>query len=616
MSCSTIPRYSIAIGTQIERCVRDSRAPDHSRPRPQQLPKTSGLGTIGGPWSHVRCCGLEGRVPVARALVVTVCLFLNAGVFAAAPHGVTFAQSAKSVATYDFVEVAINVPNPPAGNPFSDVEVTGEFAGEGGGSLSVDGFCDSDDGSLFRIRFMPVRPGRHNYSVLYRHRGTEAKRIGTFTARKGKRRGLLRVDREHPWHFVYEGTGEHYFWNSTTAYWLLGWREDSIIRESIDRLTKLKVNRIRVALSGRTRDGNRWKEPDVKPNEKFQFRLEPWLAARPENIEDPGYDVTRFNLEHFRKAERMLRHARERDMIVSLIFHLDGRDKGVDPFGHDGMGGPDELRYYRYVVARLASFANVMWDVTNEYRLFRNDPWAEQMGAFIKECDPYDHLTSVHGHETFNFRTSPWADFAMYQSWDEHGGYDFMLKNREEQAKTGRPMPQVNEEYGYEDHYPFPWGEGRKWPARAADNRRRLAWEMTMAGCYQTTGERANVPGMGGWITGRGNQEMTMPKDYVHMREFFETFEWWKLEPANRLVQGGYCLGKAHGPYIVYLARGGSVRIDLTPEKAGSYFVRRFNPRTGQWTRIGKVRELIAGEPWQTPDTGDAEDWVFVLEKR
>ncbi len=98
------------------------------------------------------------------------------------------------------------------------------------------------------------------------------------------------------------------------------------------------------------------------------------------------------------------------------------------------MGGKDEQRYYRYAVARLAAFSNVMWDVTNEYRSFRNDAWAEKMGAFIKRCDPYDHLTSVHGHGDFRFQTSPWADFAMYQRWDQAGGYRFMLDNREKQA--------------------------------------------------------------------------------------------------------------------------------------------------------------------------------------
>jgi len=32
----------------------------------------------------------------------------------------------------------------------------------------------------------------------------------------------------------------------------------------------------------------RWKEPEVKPTDKFQFRLEPWRAARATDIENPG----------------------------------------------------------------------------------------------------------------------------------------------------------------------------------------------------------------------------------------------------------------------------------------------------------------------------------------
>ena len=160
------------------------------------------------------------------------------------------------------------------------------------------------------------------------------------------------------------------------------------------------------------------------------------------------------------------------------------------------------------------------------------------MGAFLKQCDPYDHVTSVHGHGQFPFRTSEWADFAMYQSWDEGGGYRFMLNNRVEQQKTGRPIPQINEEYGYEDHYPV-WGGSRKAPARSADNRRRLAWGMYMAGGYQTTGERADTgtgwgPDTGGgWINGRGDDSMTMLKGYGHIVDFFTALPWWRLEPDN-----------------------------------------------------------------------------------
>jgi hypothetical protein len=527
---------------------------------------------------------------------------------------ITFSQPATQVDCYDFVEVMIRVAPPVTANPFTDVTVSGEFTRDGGVPLRADGFCDADDGSVFRIRFMPTQPGRHAYSIEIHGSGLDARHTGTFAARASNRKGPVRVDKEHPWHFMREGTGEHYFWNSTTTYWLLGWRDDAIIRESLDRLAMLKVNRIRVALNGRTHDGMRWKEPEVKPTDKFQFRLEPWRASRPTDIENPGYDVTRFNLEHFRKTDRMLRHAREDDIMVSLIFHLDGRDKGVDPFGHGGMGGPDEQRYYRYVIARYGAFANVMWDVTNEWHLFRNESWVEQMGAFIKDCDPYKHLTSVHGRGDFPFRASTWCDFAMYQSWDEHGGYAFMLKNRQEQAKTGRPIPQVNEEYGYEDHYPSPWGEGRVWPARAAGNRRRLAWEMTMAGCYQTTGERAKVPGMGGWITGRGNGEMTMLKGYARIREFFERMHWWELEPRPDLVSSGgaLCLASIEAPsyanYVIYLPAGGSTRLTLA---AGNYAPRLFDPRTGESRDFSPVSAGIENGVWNTPPTPDDQDWVW-----
>jgi hypothetical protein len=130
----------------------------------------------------------------------------------------------------------------------------------------------------------------------------------------------------------------------------------------------------------------------------------------------------------------------------------------------------------------------------------------------------------------------------MYQSWDESGGYDYMLRNREQQAKTGRIIPQVNEEYGYEDHYPQGWGENRTAPARSAETRARIAWEIYLAGGYQTTGERANQgtgtgPDTGGgWINGRGDDAMTMLELYGHMYDFFTSVTWWEMEPDTNLV--------------------------------------------------------------------------------
>src|SRR5689334_5726663 len=140
---------------------------------------------------------------------------------------VKFEQSGTVIDCYDFVEVSISVPKPPAGNPFLDADISGEFAHQGEtANVRVDGFCDSEDGSLFRIRFMPATPGKYTYTVIYKRGGDGWHHTGSFTARGGKQKGIVRVDQEHPTHFVYEGTGEHFFYNSTTAYWLLGWKDD------------------------------------------------------------------------------------------------------------------------------------------------------------------------------------------------------------------------------------------------------------------------------------------------------------------------------------------------------------------------------------------------------
>jgi hypothetical protein len=205
----------------------------------------------------------------------------------------------------------------------------------------------------------------------------------------------------------------------------------------------------------------------------------------------------------------------------------------------------------------------------------------------------------------------------MFQSWDEHGGHAFMLLNREQQTKANRPIPQVNEEFGYEDHYPT-WGEARKPPARSADNRRRLAWGMVMAGGYATTGERADrgtgrgADSGGGWINGRGDATMTLLDGHARMVEFFTAFPWFQASPRDDLVDNGaWALAEPGRTYAIYLPEGKAARVSLDP---GRYHARRFDPRTGAWEDLGTVE----GSRWTTapvPSDPEGADWVFLLER-
>src|SRR5262249_26875253 len=266
---------------------------------------------------------------------------------------VTFTPSADKVEAYDFLEVTLGVRKPTAKNPFTDVSVSGQFQREGGEQTTVEGFCDAADGSTYRIRFTPSKPGKYTYDLSLRQGDVIRKHTGTFEATAGQRRGVLRVDKDHPWHFVWEGTREHYFMNGNTAFLLMGWQDEKVIREALDRQHRLKVNRLRVLLSG-GRSSSFWGEPII-PSKEFHAFLNVWPAKHPDDPTHPDFDYARFNLDHWQRFERMLRHARSLDLIISVV--LDWNDSRVHPVANSD----DERRYFKYAANRFGAFSNVTW---------------------------------------------------------------------------------------------------------------------------------------------------------------------------------------------------------------------------------------------------------------
>jgi len=543
----------------------------------------------------------------------------TAGPALASPTNVSFSLSAPTVDAYDFVEVTINVTSPDAKNPFTDAAVEAQFGRSGESKrLSVNGFCDSADGSVFRARFMPWAPGDYSYSVTYRQGAFTKADSGKFHAVAGHRRGPVRVDPQYPWHFIWEGTGEHYFFNGTTAFWLMGWHEDRVIQYIIDRLHGMKINRIRALISGATE--TLWGEP-VMPGENFNTFLRPWIAERPESLDNPGIDFTRFNTPYWQKWERMLRYARERDVIISAIIDISTHHAQA------AAGSEDERRYIRYAVARLSAFSNLNYDLGDDLDSFRDEKWAHATGTMIENLDPYKHLATSHPvYRQHQDRASDWFGFTSIQNWS-HRQHALMLEEREIQKKTGRIIPQTNEEYGYEDHYPH-WAPAP--PLESAETLRQMAWDIAMAGAYGTAGESCrrgtNVwpDSGGGWINGRGDDTMVMLKGYEHMVDFFTSFEWWRTEPHDELVsKPAYCLAKLGEIYAVYIPlrplcvnvehfgyedECGDITIKLEP---GTYNAKWFSATTGEVVPLPPVQ----GPSWTLPNPPGWMDWALLIEK-
>jgi Protein of unknown function (DUF4038)/Domain of unknown function (DUF5060)/Putative collagen-binding domain of a collagenase len=524
------------------------------------------------------------------------------------PRELSFSQSVASVEAYDFVEITVNVVGPDARNPFTDVALRGSFGKVGSSErINVTGFCDSMDGSVFRIRFMPLSPGDYGYSVTYRQGDLQKTYSGAFRATDGHRRGPIRDDPKYPWHFIWEGTGEHYFFNGTTAFWLMGWRDERTINNSIDRLRRLKINRIRVLLAGAA--NTFWGEP-VMTGGNFTLMLRPWIAQAPESFDHPEIDYIRFNIPYWQKWERMLQFARDRDVIVSVILDISTHHAQPAP------ASEDERRYIGYAVARLSAFSNITYDLGDDLDSFRDEKWAHEAGTLIESWDPYKHLATSHPvHREHQDRVSDWFGFTSIQDWSRNQ-HALMLEERQIQMRTGRIIPQTNEEYGYEDHYPL-WAPPP--PGDSADTLRRVAWDIAMAGAYGTAGETArrgtNIwPDTGGgWLNGRGDDTMVMLKGYEHLVDFFTRFQWWKTEPHDELVNNGaYCLADPGEIYAVYLPKGGDVTVKL---ERGNYEASWFNAFTGETISL----QPVEGPLWTSPNAPappKGMDWALLLKKR
>jgi len=517
---------------------------------------------------------------------------------ASTPGAVAFTQSAPATAVFDYVEVTAKVSRPAVGNPFTEAALTGDFEPVGSAAgATMDGFCDSTDGSRYRIRFMPSKAGQHAFHVTLRLGQENHTYSGQFTATDEHRRGPIRADPAYPWHFIWEGTGEHYFFNGTTAYWLMGWRDEPTIQYCIDRLTRLKVNRMRVSLSSRTRCAY---GEAVMNGARWNVYLSAWPARDASDLTHPDFDFSRFRLPYWEEFERMLRYAREKDMIISVVLGMND-----DPV-HPAAGSEDEHRYLRYAIARLGAFSNITWDLGDDLDGFRDEKWTHETGMAITAWDAHRHLATSHPMKTvYQDRAASWFGFTSYQDWGRHQ-HALMLESRKLQERAGRIIPQTNEEYGYEDHYP-------EWAAPGSDSAevlRRTAWDIYMAGAYQTAGESArrgtNIrPDTGGgWMNGRGDDTQSLFLGYGHIVEFLTGFEWWKTNPRDDLVDNGsYCLAEPGRAYAVYLPHGGKVSVRLEP---GDYQAQWFNPTSGQWVPISPD---ATGPLWASPQPPDYAGW-------
>ena len=117
---------------------------------------------------------------------------------------VSFSHTEGEIQVNDFIEFSIDFTVPLEGiNPFTDVEIIGDFYLENSKHKKIYGFCDSQDGKTFRLRFMPEIYGNYSFKIQIRFNDYHEEFKGKFTAINSYIRGIVDVCKEFPTHFKF-----------------------------------------------------------------------------------------------------------------------------------------------------------------------------------------------------------------------------------------------------------------------------------------------------------------------------------------------------------------------------------------------------------------------------
>jgi Domain of unknown function (DUF5060)/Protein of unknown function (DUF4038)/Domain of unknown function (DUF5605) len=433
-----------------------------------------------------------------------------------APPGTSRAEPA--VEQWGMAEIVLRGPS--GGNPFTEVELSARVT-RGDHALEVAGFYDGD--GVYRVRFMPDRPGEWHYATRSNRTELDGKtgRIEVTKPSPGNH-GPVRV--RNTFHFAY-ADGTPYVPVGTTCY---AWTHqgDSLEERTLETLRHAPFNKLRMCVFPKFYAYNRGEPP-----------LYPFAGTPPRT-----WDFSRFHPAFFRHLERRVGQLRDLGIEADLIL-LHPYDKGH--WGFDRMAPAEDDRYLRYVVARLAPYRNVWWSLANEWDFLKEKREADwdRMFQVVRDADPYGHLRSIHNGTLLYNHTRPWVTHASIQNGSAVEDSGRAVLYRDVYRK-----PVVFDEVKYEGDIPERWGH------LTAEELVHRFWQGAIAGTYVGHGETYRDPGDVLWWSKGGVLRGQSPPRIAFLRKILEDGPREGLEPIDKW-QDAPVAGKKGEFYLVYLGR-------------------------------------------------------------
>src|SRR5215471_497723 len=296
----------------------------------------------------------------------------------------------------------------PAGqnDPYKTVELKAEFRSPRHRTFAMPAFWDG--GNRMVIRFAPTEAGDWDYRVSSNVKEFDGK-LGNFTAAASPSKGFIRSANVHHWAYTEKDAGgldQAHLWMGANEM-RFAMEDDATSRAAADARAAQKFTHLRFTL---TPEGGEaiYQSPDAP------------------------------NLAFFQKLDGRIKYLNGKGITADIILAADGA-----AISRRFPVWDQRRRFIRYLVARYAPM-HVTWQGVEHFEdTMDTRVLLKEMGAVLKELDPYQHpRTSGSRVTSAPLLDDGWMTFAAY------GTSDSNVNAVEHQIYT---VPFVNLDFGAED---------------------------------------------------------------------------------------------------------------------------------------------------------------------
>ena len=508
-------------------------------------------------------------------------------------------------------------------NKFTDVSLTCRFFSPTGHEILFYGFFDGDgngggdlrNGNIWKIRFLPDKPGLWKYSWAWSD-STQGGEASFICVTDGGGKGILQAYKDNPRWFAY---------NSSEPVWIksyyesghgsisqpLGWVAENVYQPMIDHgYNLLQVNWLLplCCFSQYYHDGPAQLTPDL-------------------TLYKDGKPSATMRLDVWHMMERHIEWLNQKNIGLYMFLGFDGsRNDGPR---WENLTESEKEFYVRYVVSRLAPYANIAgWNFVWEVPGNREEcelGWAR----LIEKYDLFSHLRTYEDENPAeNEYHRPEYTFAAIEN------HQVASAEKSEDRQYWKE-PWTHHQAclaGYVSGKPVFMSEGnalwrRYWHPKCGatrDDLRRAAWACVTAGASFTwCGHEGEGP-----LMASGPQGLPFSDDENEYSESAFQIDilgnvmnnevlFYRMSPADSLLTGCdphkvWCLAERGKQYLVFSAGGDPFTAQLAK---GIYSHNKWiNTLTGTETDIPSVsstdKQKISFHP---PDSEN--DWLLLIRK-